>query len=136
MFRVTEPWAFPCDPRVTDQTRPYYDRTQGLCLNGSASAGFGFSGRGCLMMMQTSQGYEVGLAGSLGPSIGSPGAGITLDRYWSNADDYESLRAWATGAEVSVGAPISGHATWGTGGTRTADGNLAGEFELGVGADR
>ncbi|WAX79356.1 RHS repeat domain-containing protein [Streptomyces sp. KMM 9044] len=53
-----------------------YDRTQGACINGSASAGFGFSARGCFMVMQTSQGYEVGFAGSLGPSIGSPGAGI------------------------------------------------------------
>ncbi|MEU3895397.1 hypothetical protein [Streptomyces sp. NPDC045251] len=89
-----------------------YDQTQGLCINGSASAGFGFSARGCLMVMETSQGHEIGFAGSLGPSVGSPGAGLTLDRYWSNADNYDDLRAWGAGAEVSVGAPISGHAAW------------------------
>ncbi|MGW5974866.1 hypothetical protein, partial [Streptomyces sp. NPDC055186] len=112
-----------------------YDRTQGACINGSASAGIGFSGRGCLMVMQTSQGYQVGFAGSFGPSIGSLGAGITLDRYWSNAESYEDLRGWGAGAEASVGAPFSGRAAWGTGGVRTTDGTLVGEFELGVGAD-
>ena len=112
-----------------------YDTTQGVCVNASATGGIGFAGRGCVMVMQTSQGYEVGFAGSLGPQVGSPGAGITLDRHWSNSDDYDQLRGWASGADVSIGAPVSGHASWGTGGVYNSSGALVGELELGVGAD-
>ncbi|MFE0653811.1 RHS repeat-associated core domain-containing protein [Streptomyces sp. NPDC059534] len=108
--------------------------SEGICLGGGFSVGFGVTGSVCGVVQQAPNGkWDAALMVSGGFASGVPGASVGVDLFHSNADGYDQLKGWGSSAGVSGGPGVGPRVSAGTGGARNSRGEMVWTGTAGVG---